>query len=200
MSLNVWLKANAADKALAALRYELVALLDDHSCVLDVGCGTGDLLFKAASKIHSGVGVDLDAGLIEYAQKQASRQILENLRFEQTDILNVTATHFDVETTTLCIHELDKQTACAVLLHMANACQRLLIADYAPPKSVFARIGIELDEMISGHYGQFRDYRRLGQIPAYAQMCDLEIVQTIPSSIDGIVIWVLKGKRSHSHT
>ncbi|GAA6135731.1 hypothetical protein NBRC116188_25210 [Oceaniserpentilla sp. 4NH20-0058] len=196
---RVWLKANAADKALATLRYELVELLDDHSCVLDVGCGTGDLLFKAASKIRNGVGVDLDADLIAYAHKQTSCKGVTNLIFEQSDILNITTTNFDVATSTLCIHELDKQKACAVLLHMAHTSKRLLIADYASPKSVLSRIGIELDEMISGHYGQFTRYRRSGRIPAYAQLCGLEVVQAIQSSVDGIVIWELKGKSQHAN-
>ena len=44
------------------------------SRVLDVGCGTGDLLIQAAPKIKMGVGLDLDTKMIDFANQQCRSQ------------------------------------------------------------------------------------------------------------------------------
>jgi len=45
--------------------------------------------------------------------------------------------------------------------------------------------------MISGHYGNFKKYRKSGEIPFYAGQVGAKIHKVIPSSIDGISIWIL---------
>ena len=195
MSFRVWLKANAADKVLSPLRQELVTLFHTDSSVLDIGCGTGDLLFRAANKISTGHGIDLDQQMIQYANSKANEYPKKNLRFDCLNALELPQDTYDVVTSTLCLHEMDDDDACAILRQTSKMTRRLLIADYAEPRSLANRIATEFDEMISGHYSQFRRYRQAGRIPAYARACDLAISQTRQSSIDGIVIWELQGNR-----
>lgn len=194
MSFKVWLKVNAADKALTPVREELVALLDAGSSVLDIGCGTGDLLFRAASKIGKGHGVDLDRQMIQYAGNKARENSISNLRFDTVNAMELQPGDYDVATSTLCLHELDEKDACEILEYMAKTSSRVLIADYSQPETFLAHIGIEFDEIVSGHYSKFRHYRKAGRIPAYAYACNLVITRTIKSSIDGIVIWEINGK------
>lgn len=193
MNFKVWLKANAADKALAPLRNELVALFAPGASVLDIGCGTGDLLFRAADKIRQGHGVDLDQNMIDYASSKSRKSQTTHLRFNCLNALELTADRYDISTSTLCLHEMKRADAISVLERMAMLSDRILIADYADPATLFGKCSIEVDEMISGHYGRFRSYRRTGRIPAYAAACDLAIHSSTPSSIDGIVIWQLQG-------
>ena len=40
------------------------------STLLEVGCGTGDLLLRASSKIEYCKGIDLDAEMIKFAEKK----------------------------------------------------------------------------------------------------------------------------------
>lgn len=194
MNVNVWIKTNLADKALAPLRKELVALIEENTTVLDVGCGTGDLLFNASASIRSGFGIDLDEHMIQFAQEKAQQQRLSNLTFQSINALELTSAYFDVATSTLCLHEMPMKDACAVLERMGAISKRILIADYTKPKSVLAKLSIELDECISGHYAKFRAYRKQGGMPEYAGKCGLTLLREIPSSMDGISIWELKGK------
>ena len=64
MNPRVWIKSRLADRALAPLRSELVDHIDHGSVLLEIGCGTGALMFHAASKISYGYGIDLDCDMI----------------------------------------------------------------------------------------------------------------------------------------
>ncbi|WP_143873683.1 class I SAM-dependent methyltransferase [Catenovulum sediminis] len=189
MKLKVWIKANLADKALSCLRAELVELIDSESSVLDIGCGTGDLLFKAAYKLSYGFGVDLDADMINFANRKCEDNQISNLAFESNDAKSLNLPQFNIATSTLCLHEMNEKEACTVLRIMAEKSEKVLVADYATPKSFLVKLGIEFDEIISGHYRAFRRYRNAGGISEYARKLGLKINRTIPSAIDGIVIW-----------
>ncbi|WP_370979521.1 class I SAM-dependent methyltransferase [Agaribacterium sp. ZY112] len=198
MSFKTWLKAHAADKALAPLREELACLFTERCSVLDIGCGTGDLLFKTAHKIHRGCGIDLDKDMILFAQEQQQKHHVNNLSFINGDALLTEIDTYDIATCTLCIHELKPNQACMLLQRMALHAQRILIADYHQAHSLLAKACIELDECCSGHYFRFKAYKRHGQITGYAQQCGLEVTQCIKSCIDGISIWELKGQKTHT--
>jgi 2-polyprenyl-3-methyl-5-hydroxy-6-metoxy-1,4-benzoquinol methylase len=121
MSFKVWLKSKATDRVLLPLRKELIELIDQDTTVFEVGCGTGDLLLQAASKISSGYGVDIEQGMIEYAESKRRKYNLKHLSFECIDALQVAPQHFDVSTSTLCLHELHEQKACDLLKMMVDS-------------------------------------------------------------------------------
>ncbi len=65
-----------------ALKDLCASLVRPHDSVLEIGCGTGDIL--ASLKLSKGLGVDISEGMIAKAnQKYASRG---DLRFERADI------------------------------------------------------------------------------------------------------------------
>jgi len=192
MPLKVWIKAKFADKALASLRKELMLFFNQQDTVLDVGCGTGDLLMKASANIQLGVGIDLDQSMIDFANKQCQTSQVSNLHFKWVDALSFQHTPFDIATSTLCLHELPCELACELLSKMAELSNRVIIADYAQANGMLSKVSIELDEMISGHYSRFRAYRKYGGIQEYAKQCGLDVTRVVSSSIDGIHIWELK--------
>ena len=168
--------------------------------VLDVGCGTGDLLFKAADQIKFGLGVDLDHKMVRFATQKKKKYNADHLNFIQDDmnsIKNVSDYKFNIATSTLCLHEMKQEEAVSTLKSLSANHSRVLIADYSDPKSFWAKFSIELDELISGHYARFREYRRNGYLPYLAELASLKIVKTKESPIDGILIWEL---RSENHT
>jgi len=189
MNLKVWIKSKAADRVLSPLRKELIELITDDSTLLEVGCGTGNLLFLSAQKISSGHGVDIDQGMIEFAESKRKENGLKHLSFECIDALKMTPRQFDIATSTLCLHELPKQKACDILKMMVDNSKIVLIADYTEAKSTFGKISIEFDELISGHYCNYKNYRKSGEIPFYAEEVGAIVHQKIASAIDGISIW-----------
>lgn len=88
------------------------------------------------------------------------------------------------------------EPACRILDYMIKHSKKVLIADYAPAKTGIAKLGIEVDEMFSGHYRHFRSYRKAGGIPAYADRLGATVQDVIKTDVDGIDIWVIEGKFS----
>jgi len=205
MTIKVWVKSRLADKALKPVRLELCQCLRDLNLersqradlqvtefrVLDVGCGTGDFLFRCANQITHGLGIDLDQDMVTYARRQAEQNQLSNLSFQCIDAQSLQQPMFDVGVSTLCIHEMPKPTALSVLKRMLAQCSELLIADYTQPKGWFSCAGIELDELMSGHYRHFRRYRASGGIDGYASEIGARCQRVCDSELDGIAIWRL---------
>jgi cyclopropane fatty-acyl-phospholipid synthase-like methyltransferase len=189
MGFNVWIKSNAADRVLSPLRKELVELIEEGSTLLDVGCGTGDLLFQSAHKVCSGYGVDIDPAMIEYAESKTKENSMKHLCFECIDALEMAPRQFDIATSTLCLHELPKQKACDLLKFMVDNSKMVLVADYTEAKSTLGKMSIEFDELISGHYRNYKNYRKSGEIPFYAEEVGAIVHQEIASAIEGISIW-----------
>jgi len=191
MNLKVWLKAKGADRVLAPLRKELVELMEKDASVLEIGCGTGDLIFQSSEIISRGLGVDLDNNMIEYADEKKRERGLNHISFKCMDASELKTEIYDISTSTLCIHEMVQDKACKLLKMMVENSNKVLIADYTAPKTLSGKLGIEFDEMISGHYGNFKKYRKSGEIPFYAGQVGAKIHKVIPSSIDGISLWIL---------
>ncbi|MBT8147832.1 MAG: class I SAM-dependent methyltransferase [Gammaproteobacteria bacterium] len=194
MSFKAWFKSKTADKVLSPVRELLIDLIAENNIVLEVGCGTGDLLFRASDKIGSGLGVDLDQQMINFANDRKRQQNFEHIEFVNEDITSLTDLsdrRFDVSSSTLCLHEMREEDAVSTLKTLAACSDRVLIADYGVTESFWGKISIELDELISGHYGRFRHYRKVGRIPYLAKMAGLQLVSTIDTPIDGIKIWEL---------
>lgn len=194
MKFRVWLKSRVADWVLAPLREELTSLVKKDSYVLEFGCGTGDFLIQAAPLICYGKGIDLDPAMIEFANSRKQKQKLTNLDFVCDDALKTDHRSYDVVASTLCLHALHDEHACRLLDLMVKHSRTVLIADYSVPSSLTARAGIELDELFSGHYRNFRRYMRYGTISAYADRVGAQITQVRQSVLSGISIWIINGK------
>jgi len=163
--------------------------------LLDVGCGTGDLLFRAKDKIRFGLGVDLDPKMIDFANEKNKLMKPENLEFIQENInsyRNLSNYEIDIASSTLCLHEMESNDAIKTLQSLAKISSKVLIADYSKPNSFWAKVSIELDEMISGHYGRFKEYRNSGYVPYLASRAGLVVSEVKETPIDGILIWVLR--------
>lgn len=163
--------------------------------MLDVGCGTGDLLFRAKDKIRFGLGLDLDPKMIDFANEKNKSINPKNLEFVQEDINsyeNLSNYEIDIASSTLCLHEMKETDAIKTLQSLAKISSKLLIADYSKPKLFWAKVSIELDEMISGHYDRFKEYRDNGYLPYLASRAGLVVSEVKVTPIDGILIWELR--------
>jgi SAM-dependent methyltransferase len=196
MNLSAWFKSKTADKILLPVRQLILDSIKKNTTILEVGCGTGDLLFRASNTIFRGVGIDLDHSMIEFANKRKAREGISNLNFLTGDITTMEDcfnNRFDISTSTLCLHEMDYDTACTTLNLLSQYSTKILIADYSLPKSLFGKFSIEVDELISGHYARFKQYRNRGEIPILAKKQKIDVIDTIDTPIDGIKLWILKG-------
>ncbi len=195
--VNAWIKSKTADRVLSPLREAIVKLVPESSSVLEVGCGTGDLLFRLSHKIKYGVGVDLERGMIDWANERKTASRVTNLDFVFGDVTSskkLVPYEFDVSTSSLCLHEMTTEDAVSTLKFMAECAPTLIIADFTEPNTKWGKASIELDEMFSGHYRRFKRYSAIGGMPYLAMLAGLEIQREIGTPKDGIAIWDLRAK------
>src|ERR1700741_3080841 len=76
------LQAAMAEEALALLK------LRGNERVLDLGCGSGKVTARIASRLHHGsiLGIDSSAEMIAFAEKTLPSGTWFNLRFQRADI------------------------------------------------------------------------------------------------------------------
>jgi SAM-dependent methyltransferase len=71
---------------------------DETKAVLDVGCGTGDLIHEIARKGIKGVGVDFVQGMIDVAREKIDHNVMKDIVFSRASIFdcNYEPESFDV--------------------------------------------------------------------------------------------------------
>jgi len=194
MNIKAWFKSKTADKVLSPARELIIDLIDKDSNVLEVGCGTGDLLFRASDKIKFGLGIDINQNMIDFANEKVKKYEYKNLEFISENITSYNNTKFkkfDVSTSTLCLHEMSEEEAISTLLLLKRYSTRIIIADYSITKTMWGKIFIEMDELISGHYSNFKNYMNSEGMLHLFKEVNLDVKSVIKTPIDGIEIWDL---------
>ncbi|MDD4364093.1 MAG: class I SAM-dependent methyltransferase [Atribacterota bacterium] len=64
------------DPLLASTRKNIAALINPDVEILDLGCGTGELVFELSHKVKKAVGLDIDENMIKYAQLKKEKLVL----------------------------------------------------------------------------------------------------------------------------
>jgi ubiquinone/menaquinone biosynthesis C-methylase UbiE len=72
---------HVASREAVALFPRIAALLEKRSCVLDLGCGTGELALMLASTVDRVHGVDYAEGMIAQALGKAAERGADNVEF-----------------------------------------------------------------------------------------------------------------------
>ena len=96
----------------AMREYIIKELLPRGSRVLDVGCGTGNLLIEAGRRGVRGVGIDTNKAMLTVAQQKSTKRNLgRRVEFKLGDALNLDSVKdsFDIIISTLLISELQEE-------------------------------------------------------------------------------------------
>jgi ubiquinone/menaquinone biosynthesis C-methylase UbiE len=156
--------------------------------VLDVGCGTGDLVWRLASGAEEVVGVELSPAMVDLAHRERERRALPGVSFVLGDagrvLGNLPGDHFDTATMVLVLHEMPAAAWTPVLREITRVSRELLCVDFrAPMPWNLAGLRNRFFEMAAGaeHYRAFRDFQRRGGLPAAAREAGLryELVRPV---------------------
>ncbi len=169
--------------------------IPEGTTVIDIGCGTGYQLFRMASKINRGVGIDLADRMISYARQQQKKEKIDNLRFLLASAVDLSEFHddeFDLATMSLVLHELDQDLQTTALQEMARVSRRQVVADWEVSPGLSRSVPISLMEMTAGrsHYHSFRAYIEGNGVPGLCQKSGLRIINQESALMGMAGIWI----------
>jgi SAM-dependent methyltransferase len=136
----------------------------DGSTVLDVGCGTGRLVFQLADKCDTIDGIDPSIRNINIARRKLAAKPTDRVRFHHGDVPGFAANNslrFDYATMSYVIHEIEESERSVLLHTLFSLAHNIIVVDYLVPQpSGRRRMLNEVVEFIAGsdHYRNFKSF------------------------------------------
>jgi demethylmenaquinone methyltransferase/2-methoxy-6-polyprenyl-1,4-benzoquinol methylase len=125
----------------------LVSHIEQDQRVLDLGCGTGALTLRAANKGAAVKGIDINAQMLEIAQKRVEKaalnQKIELSEMGVAELGSEEAESYDVVMSGLCFSELTEDEVGYALKEVKRILKPgglLLVADEVKPKSISKKV------------------------------------------------------------
>jgi SAM-dependent methyltransferase len=174
------LYARTLDPLLSRLHQYVADQVEPTGRILDVGCGTGDLVWRLAPRAREIVGIELSPAMVEYGNDRLEEKGLSNVSFVLGDATRALGHlpdgHFDLATIVLVLHEMPTAAQPPVLSEVARVARRLLCVDFrAPMPWNLAGVRNRFFEITAGieHYRAFREFQRGGGSPGAAERAGL---------------------------
>jgi SAM-dependent methyltransferase len=175
------LYARTLDHFLGRLHQLVADRVEPTDRVLDVGCGTGDLVWRLAAKAEVVVGIELSPAMVDFANEALSTRPRLNVSFVLGDVTKALADlpdgHFDLATMVLVLHEMPFDAWTPVLREVTRVARQLLSVDFrAPMPWNAAGVRNRLFEIGAGseHYRAFSAFQRRGGVPGAARGAGLD--------------------------
>ena len=161
---------------------QMMRMIEQGSRVIDIGCGTGRIVFKIADRVEKVIGVDLSTKNIDYANQLKSNANKNKINFIHTDAMylsKVLEEKFDYATISYVIHEIDISLRVSLLNELRKIADNIIIADFAIPMP-YNRRGIinRSAEFLAGqdHFKNFLSFSRNSGIKGLVKDANLKLV------------------------
>ncbi|GBD94901.1 demethylrebeccamycin-D-glucose O-methyltransferase [bacterium BMS3Abin05] len=169
------------DPNLQEVREIIADYLPNRASLIDIGCGTGALLFHLAPKCSRLIGIELSPRMIDSANTEKRNRRLNHVEFRLADASRLSMfkdREFDAAVTSMVLHEMPQSARRPVIREMKRIARQLIIADYAIPqpgtKDGLITYPIEFAAGPS-HFKGFLSFRRTGGLPGLLNSMGLEI-------------------------
>jgi SAM-dependent methyltransferase len=134
------------------IRKQIYNLIPKNSKVIDIGCGKGKLLNYLSKKINYGLGIDI---------KKLNVSKKDNLEFKTINSKNIIG-NFDYSIAMFSLHSMNYATQIKTLENMKKISKKIILIDLILPKNIFYKKLISFDEILAGHYKNFKNYKKIG--------------------------------------
>jgi len=181
-----WIYHRVVDPALAPARRLVRDQVRRGSALIDMGCGTGALLFFLADWCSGLVGVERSGRMWDYGRNRAEALGLKQIQFVQGDATQLDTFRddsFDYASATMVFHELEREKRLPLLKEMRRLAPTLIIVDYRVPfPTGFSGLFIRLIEGLAGrdHYRNFRSFVELGGLAPLLMKQGLSVEEELP--------------------
>ena len=169
------------DRALREVRDIIVGQIEAGSKAVDIGCGTGSLVFDLSEKCESVTGVELSSKMVNHAKRRQQANRKNNVNFihgDATSLPHFEDQQFDYLTISMALHEMPSELRLKVLNEAKRIAKKIIIADYVVPQPLsFAGVRTRIVEFLAGieHFKGFRDFQNNNGIDQLLQNCQLSI-------------------------
>lgn len=189
------------DPLLSGSRNIIANLIVPGNTILDIGCGTGELVFYLSRQAKKAVGLDKNALILKYARIKKKRLKIENVEFISKDANDAdffSETHYGYAVFSMVLHQFSLAEANQILNSIKKLTKYIILADftYPLPENVIGW-GARFIERIAGgkHYLHFREYQKQGGLKYFLDYHQLAIID---NRIGGLgAIRVIKAVPKH---
>lgn len=180
------------DPLLVGVRKMIGNLIEPNKRVVDIGCGTGELVFYLSRHAKRVIGVDINSQLLEYAKKKGKKYEIGNVEFISRDVNNsdfLCNGYFDYAILCMVLHQFSLVEANQVLKSIKGLAKFAILADFHVP---LPKNGIgfaaKLIERIAGgeHYIHFKDYQKEGGLKFFLDYHRLAVKENQMSGLGAI--------------
>ena len=181
-----WLYHLFVDPVLRRVRRLVRDQVTAGSSLIDIGCGTGELLFSLADRCSELVGVETSSRMWSYANRRAQDQRHPNLRFilgDGADLRDFPTDYFDYATACMVLHEMGVSQRLPVLREMQRLARNLVLVDYrVPPPANLAAVICRIIERLAGnyHYRNYLSFTKDGGLSTLLETLDLGVHLEVP--------------------
>jgi ubiquinone/menaquinone biosynthesis C-methylase UbiE len=156
-----WLYHLLADPPLKRARRLIRSRVNPECRLIDIGCGTGELLFSLADLCSELVGVEASESMWSFASTRLQNQGLNNVRIIHGDgarLEDLSSGLFDYATACMVFHEMEQSQRLPVLQEMIRVAQTLILVDYQvpPPPNMGAKISRFIERLAGRRH--YRNY------------------------------------------
>ena len=176
-----WLYHFLVDPLLRRVHRLVRSQVKPGSTLIDIGCGTGELLFSLADVGAELVGVETSRGMWSFADRQVRTRCFNNVQILLGDgakLENYAAGFFDYAIACMVLHEMDASQRLPVLKEMKRLAPNLILVDYrVPPPTNFAVTMCRFIERLAGprHFRNYTSFINGGGLLSLSEISGLTV-------------------------
>jgi demethylmenaquinone methyltransferase/2-methoxy-6-polyprenyl-1,4-benzoquinol methylase len=156
-----WLYHFLVDPLLRRVHRLVRSQVKPGSTLIDIGCGTGQLLFSLADVSSELVGVETSKRMWSFANRQAQARGFNNVQIlfgDGAKLENFSSGSFDYAIACMVLHEMDAGQRLPVLEEMQRLAPKVILVDYQVPPPANPTVTMcRLIERLAGRR-HFRNY------------------------------------------
>ncbi|MGD8916314.1 MAG: class I SAM-dependent methyltransferase [Syntrophobacterales bacterium] len=176
-----WLYHLFVDPALRKARKLVRRQVKPKSSLIDIGCGTGELVLSLTDSCTELVGVEASHRMWAYAHQRVRDLGLRNVRFifaSGEKLADFPSAFFDYATACMVMHEMEAEQRLPVLREMQRLADTLILVDYRiPPPANFIATTCRFIERLAGsyHYQNYLSFTKSGGLLPLVERLDLSV-------------------------
>lgn len=174
------------------VRKVIKGLVQPETTVIDIGCGTGVLVFYLSNNAVKVVGLDKNAEVLKFSKNKKRRLGINNIEFIEKDINDsdtLSEKSFDFVILSMVLHQFSLKEANHVLESAKKIASYIVMADFNSPLSNnIIGFGSRMIEKIAGgqHYMNFKDYQKRNGLDYFLDYHQLLILENQTAGLGAV--------------